>query len=93
MTIRGGRRTLEIYVAADCFGCDTARRLAVAVRARAFPDLDVRLIDLDAPGAMRHPAVFAVPTYLLDGRVLSLGNPAEAWLLDRLAGPVPDPTG
>ena len=83
-------RVLDIYVAPACTGCETARRLAVALRARALPDVEIRLIDLSEPGAVRPPAVFAVPTYLLDGRVLSLGNPDEAWLLDRLA---PSPAG
>ena len=78
-------RVLDIYVAPACAGCETARRLAVALRALALPDVEVRLIDLSEPGVVRPPAVFAVPTYLLDGRVLSLGNPDEAWLLDRLA--------
>jgi len=75
------RSVLEIYVGPACFASDTARRLAEAVRARARPGLDVRLVDLAEPGAVRPPAVFAVPTYLLDGRVISLGNPEEAWLL------------
>lgn len=81
------RRLLEIYVAGGCIGCETARRIVSDLRARSLPGLDVRLIDLHAPGAVRHPAVFAVPTYLLDGRVISLGNPDEPWLLDRLAVP------
>ena len=78
-------RVLDIYVAPACTGSETARRLAVALRALALPDVEVRLIDLSEPGVVRPPAVFAVPTYLLDGRVLSLGNPDEAWLLDQLA--------
>ena len=78
------RRVLDIYVAPDCFGCATARRLAASVRALALPGVEVRLVDLSESGAVRPEAVFAVPTYVLDGRVLSLGNPERAWLLDRL---------
>jgi hypothetical protein len=81
------RRTLEIFTLAECRGCDTARDLAQLARAHAPADLDVRLVDLAAQGAARPAAVFAVPTYLLDGRVLSLGNPDPAWLLARLAPP------
>ena len=87
---RPDRRQLAIYVLLDCPGCDTARRLAAAAR-EAAPDLDVRLIDLGAPDVVRPPAVFAVPTYLLDGRVISLGNPEPAWLLARLAAPADAP--
>jgi hypothetical protein len=80
----GARRLLEIYVAPGCLGYETARRLAARVRRLGLATLDVRLVDLAEPGAIRPPAVFAVPTYLLDGRVLSLGNPFEDWLIDRL---------
>ena len=80
-------RVLDVYVAPACAGCETARRLAAALRALALPGVEVRLIDLSEPGVVRPPAVFAVPTYLLDGRVLSLGNPDDAWLLDQLASP------
>jgi hypothetical protein len=72
---------LEIYVAPNCFGCETARILAGIVRALDRPDLEVRLLDLGEPGVSRPPTVFAVPTYVLDGRVISLGNPEQDWLL------------
>ncbi len=78
------RSVLEVYVGPACLASETARSLAEAMRARARPGLEVRLVDLGEPGAVRPPAVFAVPTYLLDGRVISLGNPDEAWLLERL---------
>ena len=83
------RRILEIYVAPDCFGCETARTLAGNVRALSLPDLEVRLLDLSEPDVIRPPAVFAVPTYILDGRVISLGNPEQDWLLDQLTPPSP----
>jgi hypothetical protein len=74
---------LEIYVTPDCSGYETACRLADRIRAFGA-GFDVRLIDLSLPGALRPSSVFAVPTYLLDGRVLSLGNPEDDWLLARL---------
>ncbi len=83
------RRILEIYVAPDCFGCEVARDLAGVVRGLGWPHLEVRLLDLSAPETIRPPAVFAVPTYLLDGRVISLGNPEQDWLLDQLTPPSP----
>jgi hypothetical protein len=79
------RRILEIYVAPDCFGCETARDLAGMLHARGWPHLEVRLLDLSQPHVTRPAAVFAVPTYILDGRVISLGNPEEGWLLDQVA--------
>lgn len=66
--------TLTVCVATHCAGCAEARRLAELVRAR-YTGLEVEIVDLDARPASRPPNVFAVPSYLLDGRLVSLGNP------------------
>ncbi len=73
-------RSLDIYVAPACFGCDRARELATQVRGWQLPHVTVRLCDLGDPDTDRPDSVFAVPTYMLDGRVISLGNPEESWL-------------
>ncbi len=75
---------LEIYVAPGCIASETARDLAGTIRTADRPGLEVRLVDLGEPDTVLPSAVFAVPTYLLDGRVISLGNPDESWLLARL---------
>ncbi|MEX2245156.1 MAG: hypothetical protein WEC75_00550 [Dehalococcoidia bacterium] len=78
--------TLSIYVSAGpCVACSRARDLG-HVLAESYPDIEVRLIDIGslAPGDVPD-AVVAVPTYLLDGAVLSLGNPHEATLREKLA--------
>jgi hypothetical protein len=80
----GSLRALDIYVASVCFGCDRARKLAHEVRMRSLPGVEVRLFDLDDPLTVRPHSVFAVPTYLLNGRVLSLGNPELDWLFHQL---------
>jgi len=77
---------LEVYVTGGCPGCDVARELVANVRVLALSGIKTRLIDLDAPGAQRPLAVFAVLTYLLDSRVVSLGNPDQTWLVRRLEG-------
>ncbi len=65
---------LEVYVAAHCWQCPTARALAEEM-AHEFPALAVRVVDLDQPGAQQPPEVFAVPTFLLNGKIVSLGTP------------------
>lgn len=67
---------LEVYVADHCYGCTEARALAKEVATR-FPALDVEIINLDQLGTKRPSEVFAVPTYLLDGELLWLGNPSR----------------
>ena len=65
---------LELFIATDCPTCvyaqDVARRAATR-----FPELEVRVTDLDQPDVVVPEAVFAVPTFCLDDRVISLGTP------------------
>ena len=65
---------LQVYVGAHCWQCREARDLA-AVMTHEFPTLQVRVIDLDQPGGERPAAVFAVPTFMLNGKIVSLGTP------------------
>jgi hypothetical protein len=79
----GPPRRLDVYVSAHCFGCAEARRLAVAA-ARRFPGLAVRVVDVEREADARPDALVAVPAYLLDERVVSLGNPLQQDLFRRL---------
>ncbi len=66
---------LAIYVSQACEVCAYAQTLAQRIR-RDYAHVHVQVIDLAAVDAV--PAqVFATPTYLLDGRVWSLGNPSD----------------
>ena len=55
-----------------------------ALRAEV-PGVRVSVIDITLPDAETPQSVFAVPTYILNDRTISLGNPAEGELLDRVA--------
>ena len=72
---------LDIYIDDCCDTCDQARKIADQVRER-MPQVEVNLIELNGETP---DSVFAVPTYLLDGVTLFLGNPNEAELFERLA--------
>jgi hypothetical protein len=76
---------LEVYVAGHCLATDEARRLAEEASAR-YPEVEVRVIEIDEtpPPAV----VVAVPTYLMDGRVIALGNPDPEELFAHLHGAV-----
>src|SRR5919108_1195031 len=73
---------LEIFVKTGCFGCEEARRLWQAVA--RLPEVDARLVDIETVRSLPERVV-AVPTYLLDGKVVSLGNPEPRALFVRLA--------
>jgi hypothetical protein len=64
---------LEIYITDQCANCQEA--VLIAEQASGIAGLEVTLINLDAPGQRVPPQVFAVPTYVLNGLVVSLGNP------------------
>lgn len=75
---------LEVVVSRDCGNCRAARALFAHLEQLQIPGVDLILTELDEPGIVRPEPVFAVPTYMLDGRVISLGNPAREWLVARL---------
>jgi hypothetical protein len=84
--------TLRVYVSAACVTCVTAyERIAQVRQLRSLQPIEV--VDLDQVGAERSPSVFGTPTYCLDERVISLGNPSLAALLaelDRATAPSGD---
>jgi len=75
---------LEIYITESCPNCEVAR--LIAEHARGIAGLEVALIDLDMPGQSVPPHIVAAPTYLLDGKIVSLGNPRREEVLSRLCG-------
>ena len=74
--------TLTVYVHNYCPGCDYIDEV-VTQMAQNYPQVDVQIVDLDDPQADVPDGVFATPTYMLDERVVSLGNPSleqvSAW--------------
>lgn len=66
---------VNIYVTTGCFVCQYAYEVADMMR-NEFPNVQVRLIDLADTNEEIPDVVFATPTYLVNGRVWSLGNPS-----------------
>lgn len=79
-------RRLEVYISPDCAGSATARRLAREA-ATVHPHVAVSVIDITAleADATVPVDVVAVPTYVVDGRVFALGNPAPERLFSHLS--------
>lgn len=67
---------LRIYIGDGCGTCLTACELAAEVERWNIPNLTVDIVDLEGSGVVRPDVVFAVPTYVLDDAVISLGNPS-----------------
>jgi hypothetical protein len=67
---------LDIYVERGCMGCRRATELADWVRER-FPRVRVRVMEPADDQSDQSALVHATPTYFLNGRQFSLGNPSE----------------
>ncbi len=63
---------LQVYITENCWTCAESQLIA-AEMAGEFPQINVEILDMTR--AKRPDNVFAVPTFLLNGRVVSLGNP------------------
>jgi hypothetical protein len=73
---------LEIYITDQCTNCREA--VLIAEQARSIAGLEVTVVNLDEPGQSVPLQVFATPTYVLDGHVVSLGNPERGAFLARI---------
>jgi hypothetical protein len=81
--LRTGAAQLEVYVSSACLNCAEAVRLAEEAATR-YPGVVVRVVDLETDRIPPPDPVVAVPTYVLDGQVVSLGNPDPEQLFARL---------
>jgi hypothetical protein len=72
---------LQVYIAADCWSCEETERIVDDVESH-YPEVVIEVLDLTNS---EHPEdVFAVPTYRLNGRIVSLGNPTRTELYQML---------
>lgn len=65
---------LQVYVSSDCWLCAESRKIVADVVPN-FPDVALELLEMN--GRTLPEPIFAVPTYVLNGRVISLGNPTR----------------
>jgi len=66
--------TLKIYVRENCSGCNEALHIATNI-ATTYPNIAIEIIDIAKPNAVVPDNVFATPTYTLNSKIVSLGNP------------------
>lgn len=79
---------LRIFVATHCVQSIRVEEVRNAVL-QELPNVRVEIINLDEFPECAPDAVFSVPTYLLNGRVISLGNPGPDFVgqLRAMLGP------
>lgn len=84
---------LKVFITENCSGCDEARRIAAHVE-QDYPEIEVEVIDITDSQVAVPDAVFATPTYMLDDRIVSLGNPSSeqvARWADEVTAAQPEP--
>ena len=78
--------TLKVYITEHCPGCVEAQHTAIRI-GQNYPDVTVRVIDISSTEEAVPEEIFATPTYVLNNRVVSLGNPGpddiSRWLGQR----------
>lgn len=74
---------LQVFIANHCQTCDYIEPLLAELRQNC-PLVRVEIVNLSGPSSQRPTAVFATPTYMLNGRVISLGNPSLGDLLAQI---------
>ncbi len=72
---------LDIYISENCWSCEESLRIANEV-APLFPNVTLNLVDVQENDVPEE--VFAVPTYVLNGKVIYLGNPTREQLIEKL---------
>ena len=74
---------LQVYYDSRCSTAHITQELVMAVR-NIQPGLSIEVIDLNEEGVRLPTSIFAVPTYLLDGAPVFLGNPPCRTLIERI---------
>jgi hypothetical protein len=76
------RTRLEIYIEEGCLACRRSIELGGEMR-RQFPEAEVVIISGPSGGEHRS-MVLATPTFILNGEIISLGNPSHTQLEEAL---------
>ena len=76
---------LSIYVTAGCSSCRRAREIASSLEG-VYPGVRVDVVETETLSEGSLPeSVVAFPAYLLNGTLISLGNPKPATIREQLA--------
>ena len=66
---------LRIFVAEHCSGCKEALDIARSIKQEYPHTFTVEVVDVTRSLADIPESVFATPTYMLNNKIVSLGNP------------------
>lgn len=81
----GGVPPVVVLVTADCPACERVPDVVAAVR-RLRPGVDVTVVDISTEDIPDGVPFVGTPTYLVEERIVSLGNPDPQDLVTILEG-------
>lgn len=70
------KNRLKVYISSLCFACEGTGFIVKKIE-KYFPDLKVEIIDIESENMEIPDSIFSVPTYSLNGKTVSLGNPGD----------------
>ena len=77
---------LRIFISENCSGCNEALDIAADIKKSHSDSIDIEIIDITDSQAVVPEAVFAIPTFMLNNQIVSLGNPGPedvaGWVAD-----------
>src|SRR5258708_39926279 len=73
--LKRGPVQLDIVMGSRCPICAASRPLVEQLE-RDLPGVNIRVIDIDAPGVQVPRNIVAIPTFIVNGYVVATGNPA-----------------
>lgn len=79
------QRDVLVLVSADCPGCAESRRVVAEVL-RMRPQTSIEVLDVASGQVPVGVPFVGTPSYVMDGRVISYGNPRPADLLAVIEG-------
>ncbi len=77
-------KQVSVYLAPGCMGCERACELVEELRSARVFDTSVRVIDLSADSSELPVDLIAIPSWYVNGKLISLGNPSIEQLCEAL---------
>ena len=77
---------LKVFVTENCPGCNETLEIAARIKQEYAGFINVKIIDITDTQTAVPEVVFATPTFMLNDRIVSLGNPGPGqvaeWVIE-----------
>lgn len=74
---------LQVFFDSNCSTATFTQELITSVRILR-PELSIEVVDINKSEVRKPDSVYAIPAYLLNSKMIFLGNPTRKALIERL---------